>query len=69
MNNPNDLHYWSKHYREEAPGEAQRQSTHLSGRERAERGSWSRHNSALPEEVPSLGGEVASLFGWARLAG
>jgi hypothetical protein len=63
MNNPNDLHYWSKHYREEAPGEAQRQSTHLSGRERAERG------AGRGITVPSLRGALASLFGWARLAG
>jgi hypothetical protein len=38
MNNPNDLHSWSKHYREEVTREAQRQRTYLSGRERAERG-------------------------------
>lgn len=63
MNNPNDLHYWSKHYCEEAPGEAQRQSTHLSGRERAERG------AGRGIKVPSLRGALASLFGWARLAG
>jgi hypothetical protein len=62
MNNPYDLHRWSKHYREETLQEAQRQ--HLIERARAaERGSAGRG-----EQRPS-GGALASLLHWVRLAG
>ena len=57
MNNPYDLHRWSKHYREEALQEAQRQ--HLIERARAaERG-----RAGRGEQRPSGGrvGVVASL--------
>ena len=62
MNNPYDLHRWSKHYREEALQEAQRQ--HLIERARAaERG-----RAGRGEQRPS-GGALASLLHLAGLAG
>ena len=62
MNNPYDLHRWSKHYREEALQEAQRQ--HLIERARAtERG-----RAGRGEQRPSRGA-LASLLHWAGLAG
>ena len=62
MNNPYDLHRWSKHYREEALQEAQRQ--HLIERARAaERG-----RAGRGEQRPS-GGTLASLLHWAGLTG
>jgi hypothetical protein len=62
MNNPYDLHSWSKHYREEALQEAQRR--HLIERTRAaERG-----RAGRGEQRP-LRGALASLLRWVRLAG
>lgn len=62
MNNPYDLHRWSKHYREETLQEARRQ--HPIERARAaERG-----RAGRGEQRPS-GGALASLLHWAGLAG